>query len=1260
MMNSQRLFRMLKQPVLIGLFIFIALLVLSQFLTYQRYLLLKEARKQELMAQATRAKEGLQTVMSYSFSTTKTLAFIVEKYGIPKDFDSVAKQLLNVNPYIDMVELVQGGTITHVFPAEGNESVIGFNILLDSARKSGAIATIVKRDFFVAGPIHLKQGGIGFVSRVPIFTGDQFRGFAAAVIKLSTLLEAAGIDTSGNDAFSYQLAKADALTGKEEFFFRQRYPQGKGYVIPVVIPNGEWRLYVSENHEIGFSAVFLFALLGFLLSFTGGFFSWYIASQPSRLNKLVEEKTSLLQSSEKKYRITLERLSDAFVALDVNWCYTYMNSKAGEFFRCDPAKMTGQHIWTVLREGINHPFYESYSKAMELQQYVYAEEYYAPSDCWLEHHIYPSPDGLSVFFHDITAKKKAEKELQQANHRFELISKTTNDAVWEWDLETGQLWSNETNQYLYGLTMADPVPDHKQWAERIHPEDRDAVVRMQEKTMVSDEHVFITEYRFLTEHNGYRNLYDRSYILRNKDGKAIRLMGSMMDITERIQAEEALRTSEEQYRQIVETAQEGIWMIDAGNVTSFINRRMASMLGYTKEEMLGRSLFDFMDEEGRRISERNIERRKQGIAEDHGFKLTTKDGRDLWTLMSTNPIMNNGVYRGALAMVTDITEHKKAEDQVFREKELSDSIINSLPGIFYLFDANKSFLRWNKNFETVSGYNAEELKLVQPIDFFENEGRVLVQKNFALAMVTGESAFEANFVTKTGEKIPYYFTGKLVTYEGQPCIIGTGIDLTERKKAEKALRESELLTQNILTSVSSHIAVVNEDGTVVAVNKAWTDFSKENGETVLERTGTGSNYIQVCEQAIANGDKIAEQVLKGIQQVMYKELPTFEIEYPCDSPFVKRWFLLRITSYSGDTPKVVMVHFDITERKLSEMNLQKALDRYEFLAKATSDTVWDWDMQTHMMHYNEGITTMLGYQKSVVENIPDWWKQQIHPDDLSAVSELLEDAFATRKQNIQLSYRFLCANSNYKYIFDRAFVVYDEQGKPTRLIGAMQDVTHETQEEMRISEAIVEAQEAERQQLGMELHDNVNQILSVSLLYLGLAKEQQGKEAEFSGTLDITKKHISDAIHEIRKLSHQLAPATTEDVSLKDVFESLTDSLTSNSKTDVRLHFDDVELQKISIDIQTALFRILQEQLNNIFKHADAGAVDIWLTVSNGAITLRIRDNGKGFDQKQVHKGIGLRNMKRRAEMYQGRFVCNSSPGQGCELIVTIPLVKKK
>lgn len=993
-MNKESFFRFIKRPAFSGLFILTALLLLTQLLSYQRYLLRRGIEQRELISEANRAREGLQSVISYSFSSTQTLAYIVENYGVPAHFDSVAQQLLSVNEHIDAVELVQGGVITHVYPLQGNESIIGFNILTDSARKSGAITTIQKRDFYISGPIHLKQGGEGFISRVPIFKNDHFWGFSAAVIKLGTLLKAAGIDTGSKQRYSYELKKINPDTGEEEYFFQHKKSFRPKLTIPVEIPNGEWKLYIADEQSITFSAVLIFSLLGLVLSVTGGMFAWYIASQPSRLEKLVQEKTYLLQEEEQKYINTLDRVTDGFAALDIDGNFTYMNTKAGKMTNRNPEEMIGRNIWTEFPEGIDQLFYDTYFNAKDEQLHVSAQDYYAQYDRWFELDFYPSTDGMTLFFRDITRKKKAEQaikeseekyrtlveqasdgifiankrgrfvsvnssgqqmsqysmeeltgmtiydlvlqedleknpfqfeemkkgdpvmserpmrkkdgtvilteinakflkdermlvfvrditnrkkaeeEFRQANHRFEMISRTTNDAVWEWNLETGQLWCNETHQQLYGLTMADPVPAHSVWAQRIHPDDRQLILQRQQETLASRKNIFITEYRFLTGENVYRNLYDRCYIIRDEEGKATGMMGSMMDITERKTAEDALRVSEEKYRQIVETAQEGIWLIDAQSHTSFVNNRIAEMLGYTREEMMGKHLFDFMDEEGKKISERNIERRKQGIAEDHEFKFVTKDGKVVWTLMSTNPVIKNGEYMGALAMVTDITEHKKIENQVLKEKELSDSIINSLPGIFYLFDADKKFLRWNKNFKKVSGYTANELKEINPGDFYDDEGRLLVQQHFVIAMHEGESAFEAEFVTKSGEKIPYYFTGKRVFYEGAPCLIGTGIDITVRKKAEEDVRQTSLQMRQL----TAHLQTIREEErkrigreihdelgqqlTAIKMDVAWINKKTPN-EAELIKTKLG-NIITLLDGSNLSIRKILNELRVGV------------------------------------------------------------------------------------------------------------------------------------------------------------------------------------------------------------------------------------------------------------------------------------------------------------------------------------------------------------------------------------------------------------
>jgi PAS domain S-box-containing protein len=807
-MKNRLVAHFIKRPVTSGLVVFFILLLLTQLLTYQRYLLRKDADQREIYNQAALTKERLQTVVNYCFSSTQTLAFIVENYGVPQNFDSVAKQLLNTNKYIDAVELVQGGTITHVYPLKGNEAVLGFNILLDSARKSGAITTIQKKEFFISGPINLKQGGAGFVGRIPIFKNNSFWGFSAVLIKLPTLLKAAGIDSSGNSNFFYRLAKVDVATGKEEFFLRHNEAFQKEYSTPVEIPNGEWRLYVIAGKNTTFSGQFIFVLLGFILSLTGGLFAWFIVKQPFRLSELVKEKTLQLRTSEKNYRITLERIADAFVAVDTNWCCTYMNSKAGEIFNCDPKTMIGKNIWTFFPGGPYQPFYAAWYKAMQQQQYISIEEHFQSSERWFENHIYPSPEGLSVFLRDITGRKKAEQQLRQSNERFQLISRATNDALWEWNFETGQLWGNETHQQLFGLTMADPVPGENVWKEHIHPDDRDHIAAQQVTSIISDKSVFITEYRFRLPNNEYCYIYDRCYIQRDSTGRALRMVGSMMDISEQKKAAQSLKEREEHLRIILQTDPECIKQLGPGAEVYDMNPAGLSMieadsLDTIKNKSLTTLLLPQYKAPFLSLS-KNVFAGNSGSLE---FEIIGFKGTHRYLEMYAVPLKNaEGNIISLLGVTRDVTERKKIEQQIIKEKELSDSIINSLPGIFYLFSAERKLLRWNKNFETVSGYNSNEIVLITPVDFYEGEGRKMVQENFTKVMLEGKSQFEANFVTKHGDKVPYFFTGLRVEYKGNPCMLGTGIDVTLRKKAQE---EIEVVNEQ-LHQLTQHLQNIRE------------------------------------------------------------------------------------------------------------------------------------------------------------------------------------------------------------------------------------------------------------------------------------------------------------------------------------------------------------------------------------------------------------------------------------------------------------------
>jgi len=207
-----------------------------------------------------------------------------------------------------------------------------------------------------------------------------------------------------------------------------------------------------------------------------------------------------------------------------------------------------------------------------------------------------------------------------------------------------------------------------------------------------------------------------------------------------------------------------------------------------------------------------------------------------------------------------------------------------------------------------------------------------------------------------------------------------------------------------------------------------------------------------------------------------------------------------------------------------------------------------------------------------------------------------------------------------------------------------------TKKEQEIKLAVVAAQENKQQEIGRELHDNVTQILATSQLFLGLLKSNIGIEDNY---LTEANTLIGQAINEIRELSHTLiAPAVHGSGLLKSL-----ENLLSKTATVRGLKVQNNTLgfctEGLSSQLNLTIYRIVQEQMNNILKHADATVVELALTRSNESIQLRIKDNGKGFNPAHVVDGVGLLNIKNRTSLHNGQVMICSETGKGCELAVT-------
>ena len=339
---------------------------------------------------------------------------------------------------------------------------------------------------------------------------------------------------------------------------------------------------------------------------------------------------------------------------------------------------------------------------------------------------------------------------------------------------------------------------------------------------------------------------------------------------------------------------------------------------------------------------------------------------------------------------------------------------------------------------------------------------------------------------------------------------------------------------------------------------------------------------------------------------------------------------------------------------------EEALQRYNVLGMATNDAVWDLNFKTGECFTNRTLQEIFGYAAHELTDNNIWWQNNLHPDDKERVIAKLNGKLKDGGTIWQDEYRFRCKNGEYKTVFDRGMIIRDDDGKPERLIGAMQDVTEhrllqkqlvdqKVRHTHEMTQSIINAHEAERKKLAEELHDNVNQLLGVVKLYVEHAKVDPPGRNEI---LQKSSEYLDLVIKEIRQLSKSLTPPT---LSLNGLVASISDMISSIEQArniTIELDATGFDERLLSSSKQLMTYRIIQEQLNNVLKHSEADHVNIQLIQANGVVKLMINDNGIGFDSQQVKQGLGLNNIRNRLEVVHGNMLIESQPGQGCTLVV--------
>jgi PAS domain S-box-containing protein len=251
--------------------------------------------------------------------------------------------------------------------------------------------------------------------------------------------------------------------------------------------------------------------------------------------------------------------------------------------------------------------------------------------------------------------------------------------------------------------------------------------------------------------------------------------------------------------------------------------------------------------------------------------------------------------------------------------------------------------------------------------------------------------------------------------------------------------KAEELNRAILSSLDTHVAVLDRQGKIIAVNAAWNDFARDNGVGNENRVGAGLNYLEVCRKAVNSGDVQVQKALDGIKAVCEGSKEYFRMEYPCHSPTRQRWFLMLVTPLMRSEGGAVVAHNDITERKRAEEELRESKERFQRLVETTNAIAWEADLETWMFTYvSPQVTKLLGYEAAEWYK-KDFWINHLHPEDRHFAVNLCAES-SRRLTEYEFEYRMIAADGDIVWLRDLVSVVSGENGKKS-LRGYLIDIT---------------------------------------------------------------------------------------------------------------------------------------------------------------------------------------------------------------------------
>jgi len=730
----------------------------------------------------------------------------------------------------------------------------------------------------------------------------------------------------------------------------------------------------------------------------------------------------------------------------------------------------------------------------------------------------------------------------------------------------------------------------------------------------------------------------------------------------------ALEASRDAYRDLAENAQDLIYAIDLEGRFTYVNEALARFMGEPAAALIGRPSMNIVvdDPQNPNVAEVMARlRRGEGTGPDH-FLIRSVHGLRWVEAVASGMRDTRGRVVGARAIGRDVTERRRAEEALRESEERFRSAFGSASIGMAVVALDGRAIQVNGALCEMLGYAAEEMQglafkaVTHPDDIAKHETQ-------ALRLISGDTRtfhIEKRYLHRDGHVVWGLLSSSLVrSPDGTPLYLISQIqDITERKVAEAALRESEERFRNVFENAPIGMAIVALDGRTIQVNRALCEMLGYDEDELLGMTIQGITYPADVPESVASTRRILGGA-HGSSQL--------EKRYVHKRGHLV-WSLLSaslVRSASGEALYIIAQMQDITKRKQAEEALRDSEQRYRELIESQQDVVVRFDLNGRVTYTNDSLCRTLGHAREKI--LGRSFLHFVHEDDRQAAVGAMR-MLTTPPHRATLENRALTPHG-WRWFNWESRGIDDDSGAVVAVQSVGRDVTDRRNAEEALRASLEELRnneeklrllaqrqarirEEERKRLGFDLHDDVCQeLVGVAIMVASLRRRLAPLPPDAGAELDRITGYLNEVVEHLRLLARELRPMLLRDLGLEGSLRSLLEGMSLPSTT-VTARFL-TAIPRLEEDTEVAVYRIAQEALANAVRHANARAIVMTLAVTDDGLSLEVRDDGRGFvTDDRGRDALGLVSMEERALALGGRFEVWSEPGRGTAVRLECPL----